>query len=169
MIHTTALNSRLIGLARPVPHATCCRFSPMAAVAAPFAQHLRSQRDRKLRNCVLFPTAGILQRFPRARRLIPRFKTIVRSAPWHSVNPSLVIAAAFGFSARHRVVRRAAELKCSALFGAEWNSRNPCLAFTRRLMARWSCSRMLFRYCTGRCLQRRRRVPSFLIAGIAEV
>jgi hypothetical protein len=38
-----------------------------------------------------------------------------------------------------RIVRRAA-----------WNSRNPCLAFTRRLMARWSCSMMLFKYCTDR-------------------
>jgi hypothetical protein len=43
-----------------------------------------------------------------------------------------------------------------------WNSRNPCLAFTRRLIARWSCSMMLFKYCTGRCRQRRRSGPSFL-------
>ena len=49
-----------------------------------------------------------------------------------------------------------------------WNSRNPCLAFTRRLIARWSCSRMLFKYCTGRCRQRRRSVPSFCRSGIAE-
>ena len=29
---------------------------------------------------------------------------------------------------------------------AVWNPRKPCFAFTRRWIARWSCSRMLFRY-----------------------
>src|ERR1019366_3022477 len=48
------------------------------------------------------------------------------------------------------------------------NSRKLCLAFTRRLIARWSCSRMLFKYWTGRCRQRRRRVPSSFTAVIAE-
>src|ERR1700687_3087450 len=36
----------------------------------------------------------------------------------------------------------------------------PCLAFTRRLIARWSCSMMLFRYWTGRWRHRLRRVAS---------
>ena len=26
----------------------------------------------------------------------------------------------------------------------------------------WSCSRILFKYCMGRCRQRRRKIPSFL-------
>jgi hypothetical protein len=42
------------------------------------------------------------------------------------------------------------------------------LAFTRRLIALSSCSRMLFKYCTGRCRQRRRSVPSFFMSGMAE-
>jgi hypothetical protein len=29
---------------------------------------------------------------------------------------------------------------------AAWNARKPCLACTRRLIARWSCSKMLFKY-----------------------
>ena len=37
---------------------------------------------------------------------------------------------------------------------AAWNARKPCLAFTRRLIARWSCSRMLFKYRIGRWRQR---------------
>src|ERR1700690_1999177 len=32
---------------------------------------------------------------------------------------------------------------------AAWNSRNPCLAWTLRLMARWSCSRILFGTARG--------------------
>jgi hypothetical protein len=48
------------------------------------------------------------------------------------------------------------------------DSRNPCLAFTRRLIARWSCSMMLFRYWTGRWRHRLRSVPSFLMSAMAE-
>jgi len=48
------------------------------------------------------------------------------------------------------------------------NARKPCLAFTRRLIARWSCSRMLFKYWTGRWRLRRTRVPSAFIPIIAE-
>jgi hypothetical protein len=46
--------------------------------------------------------------------------------------------------------------------------RNPCLAFTRRLIARWSCSMMLFRYWTGRWRHRLRSVPSFFMSAMAE-
>jgi hypothetical protein len=42
------------------------------------------------------------------------------------------------------------------------------LAQIRFLMARWSCSRMLFKYATGRCRQRRRKMPWSLASEMAN-
>jgi hypothetical protein len=44
--------------------------------------------------------------------------------------------------------------------GSPKKKRKPWLALTRRLMARWSCSKTLLRYGAGRCWQPESNVPS---------
>ena len=50
--------------------------------------------------------------------------------------------------------------RCSAIVRQAPQKERKCwLARTRRLMARWSCSKTLLRYCTGRCRQLSARAP----------